>query len=109
MIFEQRTYLILPRRMEAVLARFRDHSMALLKKHGIEVVGFWTTHLGDRANAELMYICAYEDLNAREAAWASFQADPEWREAARQSELDGPIVAQVNIKILKATDFSPIA
>ena len=108
MIYEQRTYLIPSGKLGAILDRFRDHSMALLKKHGIDVVGFWTTHLGDRANGELMYICEYEDLAAREAAWATFVVDPDWVEAKRVSELAGPIVDQVNIKILKATDFSPI-
>lgn len=108
MIFEHRTYIIPPGKMDATLARFRDHAMRLLKKHGIEVVGFWVTDIGDRSNGELVYLCRFPDLNTRQAAWAAFRADPEWQEARRRSEVDGPIVARVDVKVIAATDFSPM-
>ena len=108
MIYEHRTYYIPPRKMDAIVSRFRDHTMTLFNKHGIKVVGFWTTELGDRSNGELVYICAFEDLNARDAAWNAFRADPVWAEVVRRTEADGPIVSQVNVKIMLPSDFSPL-
>ena len=108
MIYEHRTYVIPPGKMDAILARFRQHTMPLFEKHGIDVAGFWTTHIGDRSNGELVYICAFEDLSAREAAWTAFRADPAWSKVRRRSEADGPIVSQVDVKILLPTDFSPM-
>ena len=108
MVYEHRTYIIPPGRMHDILARFRDHTMALFERHGIEVVGFWVTDIGERSYGELVYICRFSDLNARQAAWEAFRADPEWVEVKARTEANGPIVARVDVKILQATDFSPM-
>ncbi len=42
----------------------------------------------------------------RDKKWATFQADPEWIEARRKSEEDGPLVASVVNSILAPTRFS---
>lgn len=94
--------------MGAILARFRDHTMDLFKRHGIDVVGFWTTDIGERSNGELVYIVAWSDLNARDVAWTAFRNDADWTAARAESERDGPIVAQVDVKILDPVDFSPL-
>ena len=108
MIYEHRTYIIPPGKMDAILARFRDDTFLLFEKHGIQVVGFWTTDIGERSNGELIYICAYDDLSARQEAWDAFRSDPEWIAVRKRTEANGPIVAQVDVKILAATDFSPL-
>ena len=38
--FELRTYYAAPGKLEALNARFRDHTCRLFKKHGMEIVGF---------------------------------------------------------------------
>jgi hypothetical protein len=43
-LFQLRTYTAREGQMEAVLERFRKHGVDLFKKHGIEVIGFWTPH-----------------------------------------------------------------
>src|SRR4051812_42369693 len=40
--FEMRTYHAAPGKLDALHARFRDHTMTLFKKHGIESVAYWT-------------------------------------------------------------------
>ncbi|MEI6325610.1 MAG: NIPSNAP family protein, partial [Gemmataceae bacterium] len=40
-VFEMRTYYTHPGRMDALHARFRDHTCKLFEKHGITIVGFW--------------------------------------------------------------------
>ncbi len=107
MIYELRIYRVHPGRMGALQARFRDHTCRLFEKHGIKNIGYWTTAIGGR-NDELWYIVGYDDLGARQKAWAAFAADPEWQQAWSDSEADGPIVHHIENKILAPTDFSPL-
>jgi hypothetical protein len=107
--FELRTYRSAPGKLAAITARFRDHSIALFGKHGIGVVGFWSAaDEDDPTTGTLVYVCAYESREAAAAAWKSFQADPDWRQAKAESERDGPIVASVESLYMEATDYSPI-
>src|SRR5260370_191925 len=63
------------RSIDLVDARFRDHTTALFKKHGMTIIGYWQPVT--KRNT-LIYILAYKDGAARDAAWAAFGADPEW-------------------------------
>lgn len=95
----------MPGRKADVLARFRNHTMALFRKHGIEVSGFWETAVGEVD--ELIYICRFPSWEAREAAWAAFGADNAWLKARDESHKNGLIVEHIRTALLKATDFSP--
>jgi hypothetical protein len=106
MIYEWRAYYIMPGRMPDIQKRFADHTMRLFAKHGIKVVGFWQPVIGE--SNELVYMCAYEDLAARETAWASFMSDPEWQAVRKDSEINGPLVERFVNKIFRPTPFSPL-
>ena len=107
MIYEERIYTIMPGRLKDINDRFANHTMALFAKHGIEVVGFWQTVVG-KQNFELVYLLAYDDANDRMEKRASFQSDPEWQKARAESEKQGPLVAQVENKLLAPTPYSPL-
>jgi hypothetical protein len=106
--FELRTYVAHPGRLEALHKRFREHTNRLFKKHGMELVGYWTPADGPDAKDTLIYILAYPSAEARDKAWKDFQADPEWKKARDESHVDGVIVKEVKSKFLKPTDYSPI-
>jgi len=63
-IYEYRAYYVMPGRMPDLQRRFADVTMKLFKKHGINVVGFWETIVGE--SNEMVYICSYDDLAHRE-------------------------------------------
>lgn len=107
MIHELRIYTAHSGKMGALLARFRDHTTELFEKHGMTNVGYWMNSIGGRSD-ELWYILGFEDLAQRDAAWASFQADPDWQKARADSEVDGPLVHHIENRILKPTNFSPL-
>lgn len=107
-VFEMRKYYALPGRLDALNARFRDHTCALFQKHGMELIGFWEPTEGPEAGNVLIYILAYPSLDAKKAAWKGFQADPEWKQARDASERDGKIVEKVVSTTLKPTDYSAI-
>ena len=107
MIHELRIYTAAPGRLPDLMARFRDHTLALFEKHGITNVGYWTNAIGGRSD-ELVYILGFQDLAQRDSSWAAFGSDPEWRAAAAESEKDGPLVHHIENRILRPTDFSPL-
>jgi NIPSNAP len=46
MIYEFRTYTVLPGRMPALLKRFETKAIPIWERHGIKQVGFFTTVIG---------------------------------------------------------------
>ena len=107
--FEIRTYYAAPGKLEDLHARFRDHTVKLFKKHGMQIVGFWgPTDKEAGSENKLVYILAYPSREAREAAWKTFGADPDWQAARKKSEENGRLVEKVESTILMATDYSPV-
>jgi hypothetical protein len=108
-VYELRTYTASPGKLDALNARFRDHTIALFKKHGMEVVGFWEP-LDKEAGAgdKLVYILAHQSRAAAEASWKSFRDDPEWVKAKADSEVSGPLTVKIESVFLAATDYSPL-
>jgi len=107
-VFELRTYIANPGKLEALNKRFCEHTNALFKKHGVEIIGFWTPATGPEAENTLIYIVACPSVEAQKKAWAAFMKDPEWIKAKKESEVDGVLVKKVISQNLKATDYSPI-
>lgn len=107
MIYELRIYSCFGGRLPALHKRFQNHTVKLFEKHGIKNIGYWTHEVGPSRN-QLVYLVAYQDLNARAQAWKNFRADPEWIKAAAESEKDGLIVEDVENRILAPTPYSPL-
>src|SRR4051812_2370455 len=103
--FEMRTYHTNAGKMDALNARFRDHTNRLFQKHGIEMVGYWQPV--DQRDT-LIYILAYPNREAREASWKAFQDDADWKTAKAESERGGTLVAKVDQVFMTPTDYSPI-
>ena len=107
--FEVRTYYAAPGKLEALHARFRDHTVKLFKKHGMEIVGFWgPTDKEKGAENTLVYILAFPSRAARDAAFKAFGADPEWQAARKKSEENGKLVDKVDSVFMAATDYSSV-
>ena len=108
--FEMRTYTTHDGQLDNLHKRFRDHTNRIFKKHGMELVGYWTPAEGELAKNTLAYILAYPSREARDKAWAAFRKDPEWQKVYKQSHIDagGKIVKDVQSLFIKSTDYSPI-
>jgi uncharacterized protein YbaA (DUF1428 family) len=103
--FEMRTYYAAPGKLDALHARFRDHTCKLFEKHGMQNLGYWVPM--DNPDAKLIYILAYPSREAREKSWKAFMADPDWQKAYKASEVNGRLVAKAESVFLSATDYSP--
>jgi hypothetical protein len=106
-IYELRIYTANPGCMPALQQRFREHTSRLFEKHGIKNIGYWTNLAGGQSD-ELYYMVAYDDLGARQPAWASFINDPEWQQVFEETERDGPLTHHTRNQLLNPTDFSPL-
>ncbi len=103
-VFEMRTYYAPEGKLDALNARFRDHTLALFQKHGITSIGYWVPV--ENKDNKLVYVLAYPSREARETSWKNFFADPAWKQAREASERDGKLVAKVEQRFLTTTDFS---
>jgi hypothetical protein len=107
-VFELRTYYANPGKMEALHARFRDHTNKLFEKHGMTIIGFWSPTDPKEAQRKLIYILAFPSREAADKSWKAFREDPDWIKAKADSEKDGVLVEKVESVYMKATDYSPI-
>ena len=104
--FELRTYTVQEgSSIDLLHSRFRDHTSALFRKHGMTIVGYWQPVAKPNT---LIYLLAYKDGVARDAAWAAFGADPEWVKVKADSEVNGKLTTKVESVFVDPTDFSPI-
>lgn len=105
-VFEIRTYHANPGKMEALNTHMREKSLPLFKKHGLSAIGFWIPK--DRPNT-LIYILAFEDMEAHDKALAAFFSDPAARQGLEDSEKSGPLLSSPpEIVLACATDYSPL-
>ena len=105
--FEMRTYYAAPGKLEALNARFRDHTCRLFKKHGMEIVGFWIPQDKEKGSENtLVYILAHKSREAAKKSFEDFGKDPEWKKAQSESEANGKLVEKVESVFMSATDYS---
>ena len=74
----------------------------------MQVVGFWTPTSTTEESGDLVYLLAFRNRDALEAAWTALRADPEWQAGRAASEASGPLVEKVVSTILEPTDYSPL-
>ena len=107
-VFELRTYTAPEGKLGDLDKRFRDHTMRIFKKHGMENVGYWHPQDAPDSANTLIYIIAHKSRDAAKASWAAFQADPEWKKVSDESQVNGRIVSKVVSVFMDPTDYSPI-
>ena len=85
-VYELRTYTTNEGKLDDLNARFRDHTMRLFRKHGMESVGYWVPVDEPKSKNTLIYILRHKSRDAARASWKAFLSDPEWRKVARESQ-----------------------
>ena len=109
LVYELRTYTCNPGKLPDLHKRFRDHTCELLKKHGAEVVGFWTPQDDkDGKGSRLVYLLAFPSREAAQKTWKEFGEDPEWKQVREQSHKNGVLVKKVESVFLVPTDYSAL-
>ncbi len=100
--FELRTYTVREgSSIDLLHTRFRERTTPLFKKHGMTIIGYWQPVAKPNT---LIYLLAYKDGAARDAAWAAFGADPDWVKTLTEMAVN----VQVDNVFMSATDYSPM-
>ena len=102
-LFEIRTYYANEGKLDALKARFRDHTVALFKKHGMTNIGYWVPV--DNKDNKLVYILAFPNKEARKKAFQGFVNDPDWKAAYKASTKDGKLVKKIDSEFLRNRFF----
>ena len=107
-VFEIRTYTAEPGKLDALHARFRDHTLAIFKKHNMTSVAYFAPTDEPVSKNTLTYILSFPSRDAATKAWADFRNDPEWQKVSKESEANGKLVTKVDSVFAEATDYSPL-
>lgn len=112
-VFEIRTYTTPEGKLADLHARFKNHTLKLFTKHGMNHIAYWTPTDEDKgASNQLIYILSHPSKEAGLASFTAFRADPDWISAKSESEKNGSLTLPqpegVKSVYLQATDFSPI-
>lgn len=103
--YEVRIYYPTPGKYAAIVDRFRQYTLKIFEKHGMENIGYWTPT--DTTQKELIYILAYPSREARDASWKAFGSDPEWKAVVAKTEANGKLVDHVDQIFMTESDLSP--
>ena len=107
-VFELRTYTTHPGKLDALNARFRNHTVKLFEKHGMTNIVYLTPMDAPQSQNTLVYLLAHKSREAGKASFEAFRNDPDWQKARKESEAAGPIVEKVESVFLTPTDYSPM-
>ena len=105
-VYELRTYTTNEGKLDALNARFRDHTVRLFKKHGIESMGYWVPTDPEKSTNTLIYVIKHKSRDAANASWKAFLADPEWKKVAKESGV-GRLATRPESVYMETTDYSP--
>jgi hypothetical protein len=108
-VFEMRIYRCNAGKLKNLDARFRDHTIRIFKRYGIQSVASWHPSDEPASQDTLIYILRHNSRDAAKTSWKSFGADEEWSKVAKESQQDGRFLRERPESIyLKATDYSGI-
>jgi hypothetical protein len=105
-IYEMRMYYVAPGKMDALLARFADHTEAIFKQYNLKAIGYWVPR--ENAKNLLLYIVEHDNLEAAETNWEAFRNDMEWQRVRAETDAEVPLVVSIDRYYMDKIDFSKI-
>jgi NIPSNAP len=107
-VYELRLYHVNEGKMDALIARFGDHTDAIFRRHNMKSIGFWRPE--DAPNSQNLFVYILEHPSREEARknWAAFQADPEWKKVKADSETNGALANHIDSYFMDPTSFSAL-
>lgn len=107
MLYELRTYDVVPGKQPALLDRFGSFTVQRWPDYGIRLVGFWTPDMGV-TNNQIKYMWAWESFEERSQKLGAWQSSAERAAKWAETERDGPLVKRISNVLLEPTPFSPL-
>jgi hypothetical protein len=107
-VYELRMYQVNEGKMDALIARFGDHTDVLFRRHNMKSIGFWRPQDAPYSQNLFVYILEHPSREEARKNWAAFQADPEWQKVKADSETQGPLAKRIDSYFMDPTSFSAL-
>jgi len=107
-VYELRLYQVNEGKMDALIARFGDHTDAIFKRHNMRSIGFWRPQDEPYSRNLFVYILQHPSRDEAQQNWAAFQADPEWKKVKADSEINGRLANHIDSYFMDPTSFSAL-
>jgi hypothetical protein len=107
-VYELRLYHVNEGKMDALKARFGDHTDSIFKRHNMKSIGYWSPEDAPGSQNLFIYILEHSSRQEAEKNWTAFQADPEWRKVKAESEARGALVDHIDRYFMDPTSFSAL-
>jgi hypothetical protein len=105
-LYQLRAYQLFEPSKALFHARFRDHAIAIMHRHGFDIAAIWEATRDGKP--EFVYLLRWKNEAMMKAAWAAFMADPEWIAIKRETvSPDAPIMGGIEDRTMRPTDYSP--
>lgn len=103
MLFDMRTYDLVPGGLEAYRTAVQEIALPVRERYGIRLAGWYYTEIGTLNR--VVHIWAFRDWDHLADAKAKFRKDPDWTERYLPRVL--PLIVAQHSQIVRAADFSP--
>jgi hypothetical protein len=107
-VYELRLYHVNEGKMDALIARFGNHTDALFRRHNMKSIGYWLPEDAPSSQNLFVYILEHPSRKEAEKNWAAFQANPEWQKVKAESEVNGPLVVHIDRYFMDPTTYSAL-
>ena len=107
-VYELRMYHVNDGKMEALKARFGDHTDGIFKRHNLKSIGYWVPEDAPYSQSLFVYILEHPSREEARKNWAAFQADPEWQKVKAESETQGALANHIDSYFMDPTAFSAL-
>jgi len=107
-VFELRLYHVNEGKMEALKARFGEHTDAIFKRHNMKSIGYWVPEDAPYSQNLFVYILEHPSREEAGKNWIAFQNDPEWKRVKADSETHGPLADHIDSYFMDPTSFSAL-
>ena len=107
-VYERRLYQVNEGKMDAVIARFGDHTDAIFKQHNMKSIGYWRPEDAPYSQNLFVYILEHPSREEAKKNWAAFQADPAWKKVKAEPETQSPLANHIDSYFMDSTSFSAL-
>ena len=107
-VYELRLYHVNEGKLDALIARFGDHTDAIFRRHNMKSIGFWRPEDAPYSQNLFVYILDHPSREDARKNWVAFQADPEWKKVKADSETNGTLANHIDSYFMDPTSFSAL-
>jgi hypothetical protein len=107
-VFELRTYTAAEGKLQTLSDRFRDRTLTIFKKHGMQAVGVWIPTDAPHSANTLVFLMEWPSREEADKTWQRFGEDPAWKALVVETEKDGRLWTKLDRLWMRPTEYSPM-